>query len=298
MNYDKKMSTKALVLLFLGASILGFGPILVRGAHEASAEVIAFYRMLFALPILFFISMRDPFVGETRAKLMAFSAGVFLSADLACWHTAIQTTKVANATLLIGLAPFWVAFMSSLYPGLRLSTRFFVALILCFSGMSMLTSMTGFLPTLGKGEYLSIIASIFYAAFTYLFAMVCKKMAPIHALKWSTFGSAIFMFIVALLRGAPLINFQQETWLSLLGLGVVIQSLAWFIISSSLKHLHATVGSLGLLAQQLATVVLGWIILGEKLGKAQLLGCLIMIVGMGLGGLWAPKPAEITKELS
>jgi len=123
-------------------------------------------------------------------------------------------------------------------------------------------------------------------------------MAPIHALKWSTFGSAIFMFIVALLRGAPLINFQQETWLSLLGLGVVIQSLAWFIISSSLKHLHATVGSLGLLAQQLATVVLGWIILGEKLGKAQLLGCLIMIVGMGLGGLWAPKPAEITKELS
>lgn len=298
MNYVKKTPTKALLLLFLGASILGFGPIFVRGAHEASAEVIAFYRMLFALPILYFFSIKEPFVGETKAKLMAFSAGVFLSADLACWHTAIQTTKVANATLLIGLSPFWVAFMSSLYPGLRLSTRFFVALILCFSGMSMLTSISGFLPSLGKGEYLSIIASIFYAVFTYLFAMVCKKMAPIHALKWSTFGSAIFMFLVAILRDAPLINFEQETWLSLLALGVVVQSIAWFIISSSLKHIHATVGSLGLLAQQLATVFLGWVILGEKLGRGQLIGCLIMIIGMGLGGLWAPKPAEITKELS
>lgn len=106
------------------------------------------------------------------------------------------------------------------------------------------------------------------------------------------------MLLASLVRGSQMMNFEISTWLSLIGLGVVVQSVAWLIISNSLKHLHATVGSLGLLAQQIATVFFGWILLHEKLGKAQLLGCLIMIIGMGLGGLWAPRPSEISKELA
>lgn len=285
-------------MLFIGATILGLGPIFVRSSHEASAEMIAFYRMIFALPFLYLASLKNKNIGEKRERLMAFSAGVFLAADLACWHTSIQLTKVANATLLIGLSPFWVAFMSTLYPGLRLSTRFFIALIICFAGMSMLTSLTGFMPSLGKGEYLSITASIFYAVYTYLFAMVCKKMAPIHALKWSTLGSACFMLLVALIRDSKLIGFKLETWMALLSLGIIVQVLAWLLISKALSHIHATVGSLGLLAQQIATVFFGWIILGEKLGLTQIIGCLIMVTGMILGGIWAPKPNELTKELS
>lgn len=297
MSYDKPKPIGPLLLLVSGALILGLGPIFVRYAHQASPEVIAFYRMLFAFPLLYLLSLKNTNAGTNREKLMAFSAGVFLSADLACWHTAIQSTKVANATLLVGLSPFWVAFMSALYPGLRLSTRFFVALVLCFAGMSMLTSISGFAPSLGKGEYLSIIASLFYAVYTYLFAMVCKRIAPIHALKWSTLGSAAFMFLAASARDQQMTDFNSQTWLGLVALGVVIQTVAWLMISKGLKHIHATVGSLGLLAQQLATVVFGWLILDEKLGSLQLFGCLIMITGMGLGGRWAPRPKEILMEL-
>src|SRR5690606_4339345 len=140
----------------------GIGPVLVRFARAASPEVIAFWRMSIALPFLILVarfSGGNP--GTQKEKAVAFCSGIFLAADLACWHTAIMATKVANATLLVGLSPFWVAFMSALYPGLRLSTRFFVALILCFGGMSMLTSVTGFAPQLGRGEILSIVASIF-----------------------------------------------------------------------------------------------------------------------------------------
>tara|TARA_R110000868_G_scaffold180754_1_gene421405 strand:- start:4002 stop:4898 length:897 start_codon:yes stop_codon:yes gene_type:complete len=297
LSYVKSGSYKPIILLITGALFLGLGPVFVRFAGEVSAEVIAFYRMIFAAPLLFLFSLKNQDTGSNREKLMAFSAGVFLSADLACWHTAIATTKVANATLLIGLAPFWVAFMSALYPGLRLSTRFFVALILCFAGMSLLTSISGFTPKLGTGEYLSIIASIFYAVFTYLFAMVCKKMAPIHALKWSTIGSAFFMILIAFIREQPLLGFSPKAWLALAGLGVIIQTFAWLLISKGLKHIHATVGSLGLLGQQIATVFFGWVLLGETLGTIQLVGCGIMMVGMGLGGRWAPKPQEILREL-
>tara|TARA_R110000868_G_scaffold61524_1_gene186933 strand:+ start:44603 stop:45499 length:897 start_codon:yes stop_codon:yes gene_type:complete len=297
LSYVKEKSFAPIIMLITGALFLGLGPVMVRFAAEASAEVIAFYRMLFAIPLLWLLSLSSYDSGTSREKLMAFSAGVFLAADLACWHTAIASTKVANATLLIGLSPFWVAFMSALYPGLRLSTRFFVALILCFTGMTLLTSISGFTPRLGTGEYLSIIASLFYAVFTYLFAMVCKKMAPVHALKWSSVGSAAFMLLVALIRDQPLLGFSSKTWLSLLGLGTVIQTLAWLLISKGLKHIHATVGSLGLLGQQIATVFFGWIILDETLGTIQLFGCGVMMLGMGLGGRWAPRPEEILKEL-
>lgn len=303
MNFARTPVLKALVLLTLGAMILGVGPVLVRFAKPAAPEVIAFWRMLIALPFLALIakfsntSQTGLSSGSNKERAMAFSAGVFLACDLACWHSAIMVTKVANATLLIGLSPFWVAFMSALYPGLRLSTRFFVALILCFGGMSMLTSVTGFAPQLGRGEILSIVASIFYAIYTYLYAMICKRMNPTHALTWSTFGSATFMFVVAFFRAQNLWSFEVQTWLAFIGLGIIIQVMAWLLISRSLKDLHATVGSLGLLGQQLATVFFGWLLLDERLGAIQLVGCVIMLVGMALGGRWAPRPKEIMEEL-
>lgn len=277
--------------------MLGLGPILVRFAREAGPEAIAFWRMAIASPVLFLLGLKNHNTGETREKLMAFSAGIFLAADLGCWHIALLSTKVANATLPIGLSPFWVAFMSALYPGLRLSTRFFVALVICFGGMSLLTSVGGFAPSVGRGEFLAIIASVFYAVYTYLFAMVCKRIAPIHALKWSTFGSAFFMFFLALWNNDDIYTYQAQTWWALLGLGLFIQSFAWLLISKGLKYLHATVGSLGLLGQQIATVFFGWAILGEKLGPIQLVGCAVTLVGMGLGGRWAPRPKEIIEEL-
>src|SRR5690606_2435960 len=242
--------------------------------------------------------LRNDQTGERKEKLMAFSAGIFLAADLGCWHIALLSTKVANATLPIGLSPFWVAFMSAFYPGLRLSTRFFIALIMCFAGMFLLTSVGDFVPTLGRGEFLAIIASIFYAMYTYTFAMICKRIAPIHALKWSSLGSAIFMLFLALFFERELFNYNQQTWLALLGLGVFIQSFVWLLISKGLKYVHATVGSVGLLGQQVATVFFGVIILGEKLTLMQLLGCLIMLIGMGLGARFAPRPKEIMQEIA
>lgn len=277
--------------------MLGLGPILVRFSSEAGPEAIAFWRMAIASPVLFLIGLGNDNTGTHREKLMAFSAGIFLAADLGCWHIALLSTKVANATLPIGLSPFWVAFMSTLYPGLRLSTRFFVALIICFAGMSLLTSVGGFAPSIGRGEFLAIIASVFYAVYTYLFAMVCKRIAPIHALKWSTLGSAFFMFVLAIWRNDSIIGYQTQTWLALIGLGLFIQSFAWLLISKGLKYLHATVGSLGLLGQQVATVFFGWAILDEKLGTIQLIGCGITLFGMALGGRWAPRPKEIIEEL-
>lgn len=277
--------------------MLGLGPILVRFSHQAGAEVIAFWRMAIAAPILFFFALRTKNTGSTKEKVAAFSAGIFLAADLSCWHIALLSTKVANATLPIGLSPFWVAFMSALYPGLKLSTRFFIALIICFAGMSLLTSVSGLAPQLGRGELLAIIASVFYAMYTYTFAMICKRIAPIHALKWSSLGSAFFMFLMALWFDQPLTGFSNQTWAALIGLGIFIQSFAWLLISKGLQFVHATVGSVGLLGQQVATVFFGWAILDEKLGAIQLIGCLVMLIGMAMGGRFAPRPKEIAREL-
>lgn len=269
----------------------------MRFASEAGAMSIAFWRMCIAAPVLFLMALKTPQTGTTKEKAVAFSAGIFLAADLSCWHVALLSTKVANATLPIGLSPFWVAFMSALYPGLRLSTRFFIALIICFAGMFMLTSVGSFAPNLGAGEFLAIIASVFYAVYTYLFAMICKRIAPIHALKWSSLGSAFFMFFIVLFRDQNFSGYSPKTWLALLGLGLFIQSFAWLLISKGLKYVHATVGSLGLLGQQIATVFLGQILLGESLTLFQLAGCLVMLVGMAMGARFAPRPKEIMQEL-
>jgi drug/metabolite transporter (DMT)-like permease len=78
--------------------------------------------------------------------------------------------------------------------------------------------------------------------------------------------------------------------LALLGLGWLVQVLAWWLIAWSFGHISASLGSLGLLFQQVATVLLGWLLLKETPGMVQGLGILFILAGIALAATHPPVP--------
>jgi EamA-like transporter family len=86
----------------LGALVIAFSAILVRLA-EVSPSTAAFFRCLYALPVLGVLAwMERKRYGprSRRDRLLALGAGVLLAADLTLWHHSIEAVGAGLATVL------------------------------------------------------------------------------------------------------------------------------------------------------------------------------------------------------
>src|SRR5256885_11134372 len=108
--------------LLLGATLLGFSAIFVKWSVAGGASVltVGLYRMLIALPGAWLLARKDGHLGARAGRLWAAGAGVAFFLDLALWHESMHQTTAANATLLVGLSPIWVALFAVAFLGRRL----------------------------------------------------------------------------------------------------------------------------------------------------------------------------------
>ena len=133
----------ALPALLLGGVAIGCSPIFVR-VSEVGPIATAFGRLVLALlPLLFVYQRRRSgaagYRPQTLREYFEVSApGLFLAADLAAWHISLHITSVANATLLVNVAPIFVTLFSWLALGQRISGVFLAGLGVAIVGIIVL----------------------------------------------------------------------------------------------------------------------------------------------------------------
>ncbi len=304
--------TEGLGALLLGAGLLGFAALFVRWAEPASPLVTGFYRMLFALPGVLLLALTDPLHGRNAWDVQekespkpalpvpgagargyrsqtgppdhvwAIAAGLCFIADLWLWHLSLRHTSAANSTLLVGLSPLWVALLSIALFGTRLRRRAWGGLGLALCGALVLALAKGARWGTGYGEFLGSLASVAYAFFTLALARARTGLTARRALAWVSLTCTAGFGLLAWLHGDPFGPFPLRSWWALAGLGLVVQVLAWWLISWGLGHVDANLGSIGLLVQPIATVGLGWFFLGEHVKPVQGLGALFILAGIAL----------------
>ncbi len=160
---DERLAYGALAT---GILALTLSPLFVRWA-DAPGVVTSFYRMLITTIIL------TPFAVRSNARMrwpssknlmLSIAAGVFLSLDHSFWSTAVQTTTVANATLLNYIAPLWVALFARVVWRERLNIRYWIGLAVVLAGASAVLGSTMLArPAFASGDLLAIISSFFFA---------------------------------------------------------------------------------------------------------------------------------------
>lgn len=288
--------TGGLGALLLGAGLLGFAALLVRWSEPASPLVTGFYRMLFALPGVLLLALleRPAAPQDGRPRAWAIAAGLCFIADLWLWHLSLRHTSAANSTLLVGLSPLWVALLSIALFGTRLRRRAWGGLGLALCGALVLALAKGARWGTGYGEFLGSLASVAYAFFTLALARARTGLTARRALAWVSLTCTAGFGLLAWLHGDPFGPFPHRAWWALAGLGLVVQVLAWWLISWGLGHVGANLGSIGLLVQPVATVGLGWFFLVEHVKPVQGLGALFILAGIALSAFTPPwvDPAE------
>lgn len=282
--------------VLFGATVLGLSAIFVRFAVQGGATpiTVGFYRMVFALPGVLVLAARhggivtrstdgDRSAGDTaRARRYVLLAGVAFAADLGLWHSAMGYTTAANATLLVGLAPVWVAIASVMLVGARYDRWAWLGQVVSLGGGAILALARGARGGTGRGEALAFLASFCYAGFTLSLKRGRRTLTAEQALLWMSVSSLIVFAVVLVVRSEPLTGFDGRAWLCLVGLGMIVQVVGWWANTWGIGHTEAALGAIALQAQQVATLFFAAWFLGEPLRPLACLGGALIVAGIVL----------------
>lgn len=281
----------ALIILFLGVVGISFAPIFVR-LSPVGPVATAFYRLLFALPLLTLWMNREgkrEQTSETRrprttreyGRLLV--AGLFFAADLSVWHWSIQFTAVANATLFGNFASLFVTLGAWLMFGDRITRTFLLGLILALAGAAgMMAESLSFSGDHLFGDLLAIGAAVFYAGYLLSIKSLRADFSAATVMTWSGIGACAALLIIAGLSGESLIASGLAGWAVLLGVAWVSHVGGQGLIAYSFRHLPASFGSVSLLLQPVLAAMLAWALLSEPLSVWQSVSGLVVLSGIVL----------------
>ncbi|MEW6303543.1 MAG: DMT family transporter [Verrucomicrobiota bacterium] len=285
----------ALAALLGGAVGIAFAPIFVR-LSEVGPSATAFYRLLFALPVVWLWMkqerLQEPFrrpAGARDYRMLAL-AGFFFAGDLAFWHWSIRLTSVANATLLANFAPIFVTLGARVLFGERITGRFVLGMALAFAGAAMLLGVS-FQLTLRHlaGDALGLITALFYAGYMLTVKHLRRSFSTATLMTYSGMTSCAVLLVVALLSGESLLAVSAKGWAVLVLLALISHVGGQSLIAYGFGHLPASFSSLSLLLQPAVAALLAWGILGEPVGAWQAVGGGVILCGIALAAKASEK---------
>jgi drug/metabolite transporter, DME family len=274
------------------------GPVTKIALREGMGAVeVAFWRALVGAGIFAVHAVAIRKVRLERRDLPAVAAfGVVGVAGLmACYSRAVETGGAALAAILLYTAPLWVALLSALFLGERMTRRKLLALAVATLGVTGIAASSG-----GGGIRLTPaalgwgLASGFAYALYYLFG---KR----YFERYSTATLFIYALPVGALAMLPLTDFGHKTpaaWAAVGFLGLVSTYLAYLFYSAGLRRVEATRAATVATVEPVVAAVAAFAMWGERLSPVGyacaavvLLGVLLMVGGDGEKALAEPPHA-------
>ncbi len=275
-----------LLVLSLGVVAISFGAIFVRLA-EAPALVTAAYRVGLASILLAPAACwrsRDELVGLGRRDLaLATLAGLFLALHFATWIASLDYTSVANSVVLVNTNPIWVGLLGPLLTKERLRRRTAGCILLSVIGVFIIG--WGDLATGGAALYgdLLALAGSLCAAFYLLIGRTLRSRLSLLAYIMVCYGSAaVFLWTAVLGLTIEFTGFSATTWAAFAGMAVFSQLVGHSSYNWALKWLSTSTVAISLLGEPIGASILAWVIFGEALTAAKLVGGVLVLTAIYL----------------
>jgi len=275
----------------LGALVIAFSAILVRLA-EVSPSTAAFFRCLYALPVLgalAWVERRRYAERSRRERLLALCAGAALAADLTFWHHSIEAVGAGLATVLANVQVVLVGVIAWVALGERPDNRAIASIPVVFAGVVLISGVIG-AGAYGDDPALGVAYGLLTALTYSLFLLILRQgnsdvRRPGGPLFDATLSAAVCSALGGILVGdidwvpGP----ESQLWLVVLALSS--QVLGWLLISVSLPQLPAVVTSILLMLQPAGAVFLGAVLLSEAPSPVQLTGVAVVLGGVAVATL-------------
>ena len=280
----RKRKLNPYIPIIIGVISISLSAIFVKLA-EAESGVIAFYRMLFSVLImspLFFLKYKHELKSLNKKDWLFTSvAGVFLAFHFILWFESLNYTSVASSTVLVTLQPIFALAGTYLFFKEKISVKAIIATIFAISG-SVLIAWGDFRIS-GDAFYGDVLALIACALITgyFLFGQEVRKRLSLITYTMVVYSvSTIVLFLYVLVVDQSFGPYDSDEWVLFLLLAIVPNLLGHNLFNWAIKYVSTNIISISILFEPIGATILAFIIFGEYLTYTQVLGGIVIIVGI------------------
>ncbi len=272
---------------FILAAALLWSSLGIAGRFAFRAGVVpleaAFYRAAISfaclLVLLVATNRRALRIREGDLGLFAAFGLIGVAAFFVIYMTAINTTTVATAAILLYTAPAFVIVLSALLFGEALTTPKAIAVACSFTGCVLvgrgydLSSLRLNLP----GVLAGLASGLAYALYTIFGKTSLRRYTPLTTLTYTLGFGTIFLGAQALATGVIPRAHPSSGWIALVYLALVTTLLAQALYLAGLRYIDAGPASLLATVEPVTAAMLGYIVLGERLEGLQIAGGVLVV---------------------
>lgn len=253
----------------------GFGPVLQAGLRSALA-------LVFLLGWMWVL--RKPMAFPRAALAGGLITGLLFTVEFMALFAALDLTSVARVSILFYSMPVWLALGGHLLlPGERLSGARVLGLLLAMSGVVLALMERDAVHVSPLGDALAVFAAMCWASIALVVRLTPLARVPAEMQLMSQLAiSAPLLLVLAPMTGETLRTPGMLHWAGLLFQAVGVVGLGFLIWFRLLAVYQANgVASFSFLSPVLA-VILGWLLLDERIGPLVWLALALVATGLVL----------------
>jgi len=251
---------------------------------EASTPgTIAALRMLIAGTVMLFWATNHDFRLSNWPWGKTLLAGASIAIYQFASFSAMSATGVAvGAIVAMGTAPVFAGVLEFFVKKKTPLHFWYLSTFLALLGCCFLLFPTENSIQINKfGIFLALVAGFFYASYTLLISLFVDDHPPqtVTAIVTCTGG----LFLVPLLFKANLEWLAEiNGWLVMLYLGIIATALSYWLFATGLKTVQTSTAVTLTLAEPLVAVLLGFSVVGERMGMMEFCGVFLIFIALFL----------------
>lgn len=293
------MGLRLVLGLGLALLALALAPNLIRVAAEAPPAAMAFWRLLIGTLFWIPLSLRTGGRGAWRRMpastlRLGLLAGLLLALHYFVWALAVERTTIGQAAFLLLVQPLMTAFAAHYLLRERLHRWNLVAVAFSLLGAWLISheDFTGGRIHL-SGNLLALLAAFFNMAYLLTGRLARRdgrggSLGLQHYLPLLYASAAGAALLLALLQGEALTGYRTDTWLALLGLGLIPTVIGHSLMNWAMRHTTALSVNMGVSLSPIVATLIAWSWLGELPSSSLWLGAPALIAGAWLCSIRPP----------
>jgi len=218
---------------------------------------------------------------SSRDWLFSSIAGVFLAFHFILWFESLNYTSVASSTVLVTLQPLFAFVGTYFFFKEAITLKTIIAGAVAIVG-SILISWGDFKLSGSAfyGDMLALIACALITTYLLFGQDVRKRLSLVTYTMIVYIVSTITLFFYVLLKGESFGPYSSMDWLWFILLAIVPNLLGHTLFNWSIKYVSTNVVSIAILFEPIGAAILALFIFKEYLIVTQIIGGLVVIVGI------------------
>ena len=282
----KKELSLAYIAIAIGVVSLALSAIFVK-LSESPSGLTAFYRMAITVLIMlpFFVrnNISELFRFTKKDWVICTAAGTLLALHFILWFESLNYTSVASSTVLVTLQPLFAFIGTYFIFHEKVSSKTIIAGVVAIAG-SVLISWGDFQLSGSAfcGDVLALVACALVTGYFLLGQSVRGhiSLTSYSIVVYST--STVVLMIYVLIFEGTFIPVEKMDWLYFVLLAVIPNILGHNLFNWAIKWVGANTISMTILLEPVGATVLAFILFDEHLRASQVIGGIVVLIGLTL----------------